>query len=406
MPKGCASSLWRVLITSRYGWLSVQYSRCVCSERGRAAARLPLAGSLLCCRQHSISMRMSMAEQISKEEISLRAQCAYTGALIFVREVFEGAKAKLQESSTDVWTNEKDEYVLKETGTLAAFLVTQEVWGRAVQDESDAAAANKLLFSYFKNDLQITANDTFSYAEASQSDAWIMLYGNRIKKAFGVESIILVFELNLLFVDHFQNLMQTTKDAFSLPIEEIEAKMASLDRPTYHKQLDSEETARIRGVIDSFVQKGTSDQPPHLVIFTGGVGAGKTTIRRKQYANGYVHCEYGEVFNAIKGVIEGTDQQIETCAKATLSFILQESLAQKKNIVTELIGNDSDLLTPIIDKISEAGYKVEIQHITADVAESYKRHLKAVGEDENYLSAYYSQEHTLDAFYRQLNIKI
>src|SRR3989344_310301 len=291
MPKGCASSLWRVLITSRYGWLSVQYSRCVCSERGRAAARLPLAGSLLCCRQHSISMRMSMAEQISKEEISLRAQCAYTGALIFVREVFEGAKAKLQESSTDVWTNEKDEYVLKETGTLAAFLVTQEVWGRAVQDESDAAAANKLLFSYFKNDLQITANDTFSYAEASQSDAWIMLYGNRIKKAFGVESIILVFELNLLFVDHFQNLMQTTKDAFSLPIEEIEAKMASLDRPTYHKQLDSEETARIRGVIDSFVQKGTSDQPPHLVIFTGGVGAGKTTIRRKQYANGYVHCE-------------------------------------------------------------------------------------------------------------------
>lgn len=85
-------------------------------------------------------------------------------------------------------------------------------------------------------------------------------------------------------------------------------------------------------------------------------------------------------------------------------MILRESLENKKSIVIEIIGDNYDVITPVIDKMKENGYEVSVKGITCDPAEAYKRHLKAVKEDPEYLSAHFTQEATLSFFYQQFEL--
>lgn len=165
-----------------------------------------------------------------------------------------------------------------------------------------------------------------------------------------------------------------------------------------------EEFIKIGEIAKPFWERGVSDNPPKFVIFMGGVGAGKTTIRREKYAEGYVHFEFGEIYTAIKKAVGESDPKLDSYVALASDLILRESISAKKNIVTEIIGDNAATITPVIDKMKEIGYGISIQGITADIAESRKRHLKAVEEDKDYLSAYFTQEATLSAFYHQLGL--
>ncbi len=85
-------------------------------------------------------------------------------------------------------------------------------------------------------------------------------------------------------------------------------------------------------------------------------------------------------------------------------MILRESLENKKNIVTEIIGDDYEVIAPVLDRMKEKGYEVSIKSITCDPTEAYKRHLEAVKNDSEYLSAHFTQEATLSFFYQQLEL--
>ena len=85
-------------------------------------------------------------------------------------------------------------------------------------------------------------------------------------------------------------------------------------------------------------------------------------------------------------------------------MILKESLSVKKNIVIEIIGDNYDVIVPVIDKMKKNGYDVLVNGITCDPVEAYERHLKAVKEDPEYLSVYFTQEATLAFFYQQLEL--
>lgn len=198
-------------------------------------------------------MKMSMAESLPQEELSLRSQYAYAGALIFYRDVFEEARKKLEENILS-WRDEEDQYLMRETGAFAAFLVTKEVWEHAAENEQDAKKFNDLLLKYFAEGHQIVPAQIQPYAKASMSDAWIMLYGSRVAKTFSFEDAVLVFELNQLFTVHLEGLMKSTKDAFHLPISEIKARMdAAFGDPEQE-------------VVPAFGQKSQQGKAPYTVV--------------------------------------------------------------------------------------------------------------------------------------------
>lgn len=85
-------------------------------------------------------------------------------------------------------------------------------------------------------------------------------------------------------------------------------------------------------------------------------------------------------------------------------MILRETLKSKRNIVIEIIGENKDLIDPLVNKMKEIGYELSLKFIECDPTEAYKRHLSAVKEDPEYLSVHLTQEATLSFFYQQLEL--
>jgi hypothetical protein len=136
----------------------------------------------------------------------------------------------------------------------------------------------------------------------------------------------------------------------------------------------------------------------------GGIAAGKTTMRRLEYEKGFVHFDYGEIHAEIQKAVERDHERLDTYAALACDLILRESLAPRKNIVIEIIGESNVPITPVIGAMKQLGYDVSVVGITADLEEARKRYLKAIDEDSTYLSAYYSQVPTLAVFYHVLEL--
>lgn len=49
-------------------------------------------------------------------------------------------------------------------------------------------------------------------------------------------------------------------------------------------KLTDEEVAQLTEIANPFWEKGVSQNPPQLVILTGGVASGKTTMRRQKFS--------------------------------------------------------------------------------------------------------------------------
>ena len=169
-------------------------------------------------------------------------------------------------------------------------------------------------------------------------------------------------------------------------------------------QLSGEEFIQVGETVKPFWENGLSESPPKLIIFMGGVGSGKTTIRRQKYSKGYVNFDFGEIYTALKKAVGEDNPKLPDYLAFASDLVLKESLSEKKNIVIEIIGDSKETITPVIDGMRKLGYDVSLEAIYCDVVEAYKRHLKAVEEDKDYLSAYFTQEATLSTFYHQLGL--
>lgn len=171
-------------------------------------------------------------------------------------------------------------------------------------------------------------------------------------------------------------------------------------------QFSADEFLTIGDNIKSFWENVPASNPPKFVLIMGGVGSGKTTIRRQQFANDYVNIDAGEIYQALLKSYAPDDPRIEDYTAFATHLILKECILEKKNIVIEIIGDSAEAITPVIDKMKEIGYEISVSGITCDPAEAYERHLKAVKEDKNYLSAYYTQDATLGAFYTYFDLGV
>ena len=84
--------------------------------------------------------------------------------------------------------------------------------------------------------------------------------------------------------------------------------------------------------------------------------------------------------------------------------MLSLAIAQRKNIAIEVTGGAADLLLPVIEKMKELGYEVSGQLVEVEPAEGYRRHVKAVQEDPDYMSAFHTEGATLGFLYRHLGL--
>lgn len=170
----------------------------------------------------------------------------------------------------------------------------------------------------------------------------------------------------------------------------------------FKTKFSGEEFLKISKIASSFVEKGTTENPPKLVIFTGGVAAGKSTIRKQKYSSGYVHFDPGDIFAEMRKIMDESDPKFSASVAVACDLLLREAIEKRKNIATEVIGDKYEPLKAVIDTMLEIGYTIDMQAVTADVAQSYQRHLKAVEDVPGYLSAYFTQDLTLATFSRVL----
>jgi predicted ABC-type ATPase len=140
---------------------------------------------------------------------------------------------------------------------------------------------------------------------------------------------------------------------------------------------------------DSSLNKGGN---PTFVLIMGGVGAGKTTLRKDKLSKGYVVIDAGQLFTNLGGTENhqfGVD--FEEPMDLIGGALVSQAIKERRNIVTEIIGASVEEAKSIIDAMKLVGYKISLQHVQCDVTEAYNRHLKAVNTDPNYISSYYSQ---------------
>lgn len=167
---------------------------------------------------------------------------------------------------------------------------------------------------------------------------------------------------------------------------------------------EDKELKEIENVAESFLEESDYGNPPQLVIFTGGVASGKTSLRRQNFSKGFVHVDYGDVYTALKKKMNVDETNLLKAAFQATNNILNECLISQFNIVTEVIGDNELALTPIIDEMVKLGYKVSINHVDLDPVIAYQRHLKAVKEDPDYWSANFTQDSTILVFCQQLGL--
>jgi hypothetical protein len=113
-------------------------------------------------------------------------------------------------------------------------------------------------------------------------------------------------------------------------------------------EFTGEEFIQIGEIARPFWERGTSENPPKFAIVIGGIASGKPTMRRQKYAEGYVHFDYGEIHSEIGKAVGRDNERLGMYAALACDLILRESLAPRKNIVIEIIGEDYAPIGPVI----------------------------------------------------------
>ncbi|OGR70808.1 MAG: hypothetical protein A2089_06240 [Elusimicrobia bacterium GWD2_63_28] len=128
------------------------------------------------------------------------------------------------------------------------------------------------------------------------------------------------------------------------------------------------------------------------MLVTGCIGAGKTTLRRQKFGDGYVHLDAAEIFAMFT---EGKYYDFPGIFRNELDTvglkIAQRTMAERKNIVMEILGDTDGPLQAVAEAMHSVGYKVNLSCVACPLEECQKRHKYACDTDVNYVSAYHTQ---------------
>lgn len=136
---------------------------------------------------------------------------------------------------------------------------------------------------------------------------------------------------------------------------------------------------------DSSLSNGAE---PRAIIIMGGVAAGKTTLRQSKYSQGFVLIDAAEMFHHLscEAFLNFPDALFEPL-EIIGPLVAQRAISEKRHIVTEIIGAESEPTVELIEALKHAGYHVEVVGVTCDLEESIRRNQ----ERGDNISAYYAE---------------
>jgi hypothetical protein len=127
---------------------------------------------------------------------------------------------------------------------------------------------------------------------------------------------------------------------------------------------------------------------PTATILMGGVAVGKTARRKQVYSDSYVLIDAAQIFLDLgAGDAEDFPGRFGSKLEGIGSFVSERALRERRNVVTEIIGDDLESTKALIDALKDTGYKVAVVGVTCDLETSIERSKKRT---ESFVSAYYA----------------
>lgn len=151
--------------------------------------------------------------------------------------------------------------------------------------------------------------------------------------------------------------------------------------------------ADIDSVVDQFFIGIAPSASPTLTVFAGPIASGKTRARRVYRPGEFVHLDAGDVFNALGGP-ESPEfpGELEGAISEAGRRIAERAIAGHYNIVIETSGDQRAVLVPIIERMKQLNYRVEMIAITVDIEKSIAFN-ESRGPDN--ISSHFAQEYHL-----------
>lgn len=111
-----------------------------------------------------------------------------------------------------------------------------------------------------------------------------------------------------------------------------------------------------------------ADAQPVAVILTGGVAAGKTTVRKQKYSTGHVLIDAADIFLSLsRGEYLDFPEALQEPMELIGRLVTRRALTERRNIVTEIIGAEVEPVHQLIEALRSIGYSVQGAVITCDV---------------------------------------
>ncbi|OQA24768.1 MAG: hypothetical protein BWY59_02056 [Verrucomicrobia bacterium ADurb.Bin345] len=129
---------------------------------------------------------------------------------------------------------------------------------------------------------------------------------------------------------------------------------------------------------------------PEFVMITGGVAVGKTTLRRTQFASGYVVLDAAEIFLLLHGEKGPFPPKDDTELVEIGQHLADLAVRDRRNIVAEFIGESLEKSRELVLAMGEAGYGVRLSLVTCETESALERNLARGPRD---ISAFYTQDY-------------
>jgi hypothetical protein len=129
---------------------------------------------------------------------------------------------------------------------------------------------------------------------------------------------------------------------------------------------------------------------PEAVIIVGPPAAGKTTYRKQAFSLDHVLIDAADVFLRLSaGEVLSFPDDLEWPLRVAGRLLATKAIAERRNVVTEIIGDDSRSTALMINALRRAGYSIRVKFIRAPLEVCIARN-ESRGDDN--ISAFFAQE--------------
>jgi formylglycine-generating enzyme required for sulfatase activity len=205
--------------------------------------------------------------------------------------------------------------------------------------------------------------------------------------------------MKLPFLSRFFSSSSKTETASSEDsgaAENFDAHDSAADR-----QVDAGPEIDIESEVDRLFDDSSlaHGDPPRAVILMGSIATGKTTMRSKEYSRGFVLIDAAEMFHHMSRdnvFLDFPDAFLEPLATIG-PIIARRAVAERRHIVTEIVGADYTLVDNLLSALQSAGYTVEVVDVMCDLEEALRRNENRGDNVSAYHAEQFQRQWIIDA---------